>query len=142
MTLKQPKAQMLFHLSLVPRTFPPPVVDRLQYTNTYCKRSNTGCGNGLGTRLVPSWGFVLPRQRRGTSHYHLCPIIVLLVFKVLVAKQQTTIRFVDTATCTATSRMTINGQITQTFTTLSIHVRYWNKHIFLSAVLLSLQLTG
>ena len=62
---------MLF--SLVPRPFPPPVFDRLQYckrSNTGggngrtvsdqilevgtawdCKRSNTGGGNGLGTRL-------------------------------------------------------------------------------------------
>jgi len=30
--------------SLVPRPFPPPVFDRLQY-------ANTGGGNGLGTRL-------------------------------------------------------------------------------------------
>ena len=42
--------------SLVPRPFPPPVFDRLQYASpsvfAYCKRSNTGGGNGLGTRLV------------------------------------------------------------------------------------------
>jgi len=31
--------------SLVPRPFPPPVF-------AYCKRSNTGGGNGLGTRLI------------------------------------------------------------------------------------------
>jgi len=53
----------LLFLSLVPRPFPPPVFDRLQYTNmvavykygfVYCKRSNTGGGNGLGTRLRKS----------------------------------------------------------------------------------------
>ena len=32
--------------SLVPRPFPPPVFDRLQYA------SKTGGGNGLGTRLL------------------------------------------------------------------------------------------
>ena len=34
--------------SLVPRPSPAPVFDRLQY----CKRSKTGAGEGLGTRLV------------------------------------------------------------------------------------------
>ena len=42
--------------SLVPRPFPPPVFDRFQYEIapsyiSYWKRSNTGGGNGLGTRL-------------------------------------------------------------------------------------------
>ena len=46
--------------SLVPRPSPAPVFDRLQYAKTepasgsvfaYCKRSKTGAGEGLGTRL-------------------------------------------------------------------------------------------
>jgi len=35
----------MYSFSLVPRPFPPPVFDHLQYTNT-------GGGNGLGMRLV------------------------------------------------------------------------------------------
>ena len=44
--------------SLVPRPSPALVFDRLQYGKTepevfaYCKRSKTGAGEGLGTRLV------------------------------------------------------------------------------------------
>ena len=44
--------------SLVPRPSPVPVFDRLQYIHigcfnhrVYCKRSKTGAGEGLGTRL-------------------------------------------------------------------------------------------
>ena len=37
--------------SLVPRPSPAPVFDRLQYMYAYCKRSKTGAGEGLGTRL-------------------------------------------------------------------------------------------
>ena len=37
--------------SLVPRLFPPPVFDCLQYVYAYCKVSKTGGGNSLGMRL-------------------------------------------------------------------------------------------
>ena len=40
------------HSSLVPRPSPAPVFDRLQYAYYY-KRSKTGAGEGLGTRLCP-----------------------------------------------------------------------------------------
>ena len=43
--------------SLVPRPSPAPVFDRLQYVFAYCKRSKTGAGEGLGTRLPKRWAF-------------------------------------------------------------------------------------
>ena len=51
---------MLFtwELSLVPRPSPAPVFDGLQYAKT--KRSKTGAGEGLGTRLWElTWEFLL-----------------------------------------------------------------------------------
>ena len=44
---------MWYQLSLVPRHFPPPVFDHLQYAKRFVswKRSKTGGGNGLGMRL-------------------------------------------------------------------------------------------
>ena len=43
----------VIYACLVPRSFPLPVLDHLQYANTaYCKHSNSGGGNGLGTRLI------------------------------------------------------------------------------------------
>ena len=59
--------------SLVPRLFPPPVFDRLQYAKTlflfcqfsrlaYYKQSKTGGGNGLGMRLALYYSSALPEQ--------------------------------------------------------------------------------
>ena len=61
----------MYSFSLVPRPFPPPVFDHLQYTNT-------GGGNGLGMRLV-----FLDSDKFQTGDKHvIVRTCVLIVFTV------------------------------------------------------------
>ena len=64
------------HSSLVPRPFPAPVFDRLQYANTagfaYCKQPNTGTGNVLATRLTHCIAMVM-------NIFHTLQVLMLRV---------------------------------------------------------------
>ena len=40
---------------IAPEPFTPPVFDCLHYVYAYCKQSNTGGGDGLGTRIGMAW---------------------------------------------------------------------------------------
>ena len=115
--------------SLIPRSSPPPVFDHLQVcqNGACCKRSKTGAGEGLGTRLVlsvyscmkvtscfnyhPVMGFPhstksLRNQNSSSCSRHLASVLHGLP-SVSMA-QRFCLGFLCTMLCTLTSLLTHN----------------------------------